>query len=58
MTKKKLEEYKDELRGAYWLCRALINGEPHSLIKKHLKHVLRVHEIGLRMKEEGHPDAH
>ena len=58
MTKEQLEEDKDDLRGAHWLCRALLNGEPCSSIKEHLKHVLRVHEIGLQMKEKGHPDAH
>jgi hypothetical protein len=58
MTKKKLEEYKTEIRGAYRLCRAISNGEPYSSIKEHLKQVLRIHEIGLKMKEQGHPDAH
>ena len=58
MTKEQLEEDKDDLRGAHWLCRALLNGEPSSSIKEYLKHVLRVHEIGLQMKKQEHPDAH
>jgi hypothetical protein len=57
VTKKKLEEYKTELRGAYWLCRALRNAE-YDGVKEHLRHVLRVHELGLQMKQTGHPDAH